>query len=157
MAQTVKSLPTNAGDTTGAGSIPGFGRSLEDGIETHSSIFDGESHGQRSLEGYSPWSRKESDTIEHTQHRCIFTLKKKKKWTSLKKKEERYLEKRKRHAHSPGRTTRHVLEGLQEGSLQRRGPAGPLDKVMVTLYTDQDGDRLEGTSFPTIASGAGSL
>ena len=79
MAQTVKSLPTNAGDTTGAGSIPGFGRSLEDGIETHSSIFDGESHGQRSLEGYSPWSRKESDTIEHTQHRCIFTLKKKKK------------------------------------------------------------------------------
>ena len=37
------------------------------------------------------------------------------------------------------------------------GTAGPLDKVMVTLYTDQGGDRLEGTSFPTIASGAGSL
>ena len=26
----------------------------------------GKSHGQRSLEGYSPWSHKESDTTEHT-------------------------------------------------------------------------------------------
>ena len=26
----------------------------------------GESYGQRSLVGYSPWSRKESDTTEHT-------------------------------------------------------------------------------------------
>ena len=53
---------------------------------------------------------------------------KNKKWTGLKKKEERYLEKRKRHTPSPGRTTRPVPEGLQEGSLQRRGPAGPLDR-----------------------------
>ena len=28
----------------------------------------GESHGQRSLQGYSPWGRKESDTTEHSQH-----------------------------------------------------------------------------------------
>ena len=28
----------------------------------------GESHGQRSLAGYSPWSRKESDTTEATWH-----------------------------------------------------------------------------------------
>ena len=30
----------------------------------------GESHGQRSLAGYSPWGRQESDTIElrHTHH-----------------------------------------------------------------------------------------
>ena len=27
----------------------------------------GKLHGQRSLAGYSPWGRKESDTIEHTQ------------------------------------------------------------------------------------------
>ena len=27
-----------------------------------------ESHGQRSLVGYSPWGRKESDTIEATKH-----------------------------------------------------------------------------------------
>ena len=26
----------------------------------------GEAHGQRSLAGYSPWGRKESDTTEHT-------------------------------------------------------------------------------------------
>ena len=28
----------------------------------------GESHGQRSLEGYSLWGRKESDTTEATEH-----------------------------------------------------------------------------------------
>ena len=28
----------------------------------------GESHGQRSLLGYSPWGRKESDTTEATKH-----------------------------------------------------------------------------------------
>ena len=28
----------------------------------------GESHGQRSLEGYSPWGHKESDTTEATEH-----------------------------------------------------------------------------------------
>ena len=28
----------------------------------------GESHGQRSLEGYSPWGRKESDTTEQLTH-----------------------------------------------------------------------------------------
>ena len=30
----------------------------------HSSILAGESHGRRSLVGYSPWGRKESDTTE---------------------------------------------------------------------------------------------
>jgi len=30
-------------------------------------FFPGESHGQRSLEGYSPWGCKESDTTEHSQ------------------------------------------------------------------------------------------
>ena len=29
----------------------------------------GESHGKRSLTGYSPWGRKESDTAEYTQLR----------------------------------------------------------------------------------------
>ena len=28
-------------------------------------LFPGESHGQRSLVGYSPWSHKELDTTEH--------------------------------------------------------------------------------------------
>ena len=38
---------------------------LEKEMATHSSILPGESHGQRSLAGYSPWARKESDTT-HT-------------------------------------------------------------------------------------------
>ena len=36
----------------------------EEGMETHSSILPGESHGWRSLGGYSPQGRKESDTTE---------------------------------------------------------------------------------------------
>ena len=31
----------------------------------HSVLLPGESHGQRSLVGYSPWGRKELDTTEH--------------------------------------------------------------------------------------------
>ena len=38
---------------------------LEKGMTTHSSILlPGEFHGQRSLAGYSPWGRKESDMTE---------------------------------------------------------------------------------------------
>ena len=39
---------------------------LEEGMVTHSSIFLGESHGQRSLVDYSPWGCKELDTAEVT-------------------------------------------------------------------------------------------
>ena len=31
----------------------------------------GESHGQRSLAGYSPWGHKESDTTEAPEHACV--------------------------------------------------------------------------------------
>ena len=34
---------------------------LEKEMATHSSILSGESHEQKSLTGYSPWDRKESD------------------------------------------------------------------------------------------------
>ena len=37
---------------------------LEKEMATHSSFLPGESHGQRSLVGYSPWGRKESDMTE---------------------------------------------------------------------------------------------
>ena len=37
---------------------------LEKEMATHSSIFPGESHGKRSLVGYSPRGRKESDMTE---------------------------------------------------------------------------------------------
>ena len=40
--------------------------SLEEEMATRSSIMPGKSHGQKSLEGYSPWARKESDTTEAT-------------------------------------------------------------------------------------------
>ena len=46
----LKNPPANAGDS---GSIHGSGRSLEKEKATHSSIFGGKSHGQRSLAGCS--------------------------------------------------------------------------------------------------------
>ena len=39
---------------------------LEEGMATHSIILAWQSHGQRSLEGYSRWGPKESDTTEAT-------------------------------------------------------------------------------------------
>ena len=44
--------------------------SLEEGMATH-----GESHGQRSLAGYSPWGHKESDTTQQLSmhsRRCLW-------------------------------------------------------------------------------------
>ena len=46
----IKNLPANAGDIRDASSIPDSGRSLAEERATHS--VPGESHGQRSLEGY---------------------------------------------------------------------------------------------------------
>ena len=55
----VKNLPANAGDV---GSIPGLGRSPGGGNGNPTPVFlPGESHGQRSLVGYSPRGHKESD------------------------------------------------------------------------------------------------
>ena len=49
----------NEGDM---GSIPGSGRSPGEGNGNPFPVFlPGESHGQRSLVGYSPWGRKEVD------------------------------------------------------------------------------------------------
>ena len=53
-----KEFTCNAGDP---GSIPGLGRSPGDGNGQPTPAFlPGESHGQRSLVGYSPWGGKES-------------------------------------------------------------------------------------------------
>ena len=63
--QMVKNLPAIAGDSRGKGSIPGSGRSPGEGKwHPTPAFFPGESHRQRSLEGCSPWGRKESDTTE---------------------------------------------------------------------------------------------
>ena len=42
----------------------GQGDPLEEDMATHSSVLAGESQGQRSLMGYSPWGHKELDTTE---------------------------------------------------------------------------------------------
>ena len=44
----------------------GLEDSLEKEMTTHSSILTWKSHGQRSLESYSPWGCKESDVTEAT-------------------------------------------------------------------------------------------
>ena len=61
--------PANAGDVRDMGSIPGSRRSP--GGEHGNSLqycWCGESHAQRSLVGYDPKGRKESDTTEATQY-----------------------------------------------------------------------------------------
>ena len=56
IAQRVKNLPTNAGDTGDMGSIPGLGRSPWSRKWQPTPVFlPGKSHGQRSLVGHSPW------------------------------------------------------------------------------------------------------
>ena len=58
----VKNLPANVGDTGDMGLNPKLGRSAGGGNGNPLPIFlPGESHGLRSLVGYSPWSLKESD------------------------------------------------------------------------------------------------
>ena len=61
-----KISPANAGDAGDYGSIPGSGRSPEEGIATTPVFLPGKSRGQRSLAGYSPRGRIESDPTEHT-------------------------------------------------------------------------------------------
>ena len=62
----VKDPPANAGDIRDACSIPGSGRSPGGVHGSHSSFLHRESHGQRSLMGYSPKGHTESDTTEAT-------------------------------------------------------------------------------------------
>ena len=63
-AQMVKNPPANRGDPS---SIPGLGRVPWRRKWQPTPVFlPGEAHGQRSLEGYSPWGHKGSDTTEAT-------------------------------------------------------------------------------------------
>ena len=71
----VKASACNVGDP---GSISGLGRFLWRRKWQPTPVFlPGESHGRRSLVGYSPWGRKESDTTErlhfhfHFQHQSF--------------------------------------------------------------------------------------
>ena len=65
MALVVKNLTANARDLRDAGSIPGSGR-FPGGGNGYPVFLLGESHGQRSLAGYSPWGHEELDTTEVT-------------------------------------------------------------------------------------------
>ena len=68
----VKKLPANAGHVRDTGSIPGSGRLPWRRAWQSTPVFlPGESHGQRSLIGYSPQGCKESDTTEATWHACM--------------------------------------------------------------------------------------
>ena len=63
----IKNPPAHAGDTRDAGSIPELGRSPGGGRGNPLQYSCLENpHGQRSLAGYSPRGRKESDTTEVT-------------------------------------------------------------------------------------------
>ena len=60
VAQVVKNLPANETQVWFLGQED----PLEEGMAPHSIFLPGESHGQRSLVGYSPQGHKESDTTE---------------------------------------------------------------------------------------------
>ena len=64
----VKNSPANAGDARDMGSISGSGRSITWRRKWQATpvCLSGKSHGQRSLGGYSPRGRKESDMTEAT-------------------------------------------------------------------------------------------
>ena len=66
----VKNQPANAGD---ASSIPGSGRSPGEGNGNPLQYSCLGNAMDRNLEGYSPWSHKESDTTEqlNNNHGCV--------------------------------------------------------------------------------------
>ena len=69
----LKNLSTDAGDRKDVSSIPGSGRSPREGNGTPT-FLPAEFHGQRSLEGYSPWGHKELDMTEQLMlvpSRCL--------------------------------------------------------------------------------------
>ena len=67
----VKNLPANAGRHKRHGFDPWVGKIPWRRDWQPTPVFlPGEAHGQRNLEGYSPWGRKELDTTEATHPTC---------------------------------------------------------------------------------------
>ena len=61
----VQNLPANTGDDMS--SSPGSGKIPWSKLWQPTAVsLPGETHGQRSLVGYTPWGRRESDMTEHT-------------------------------------------------------------------------------------------
>ena len=68
----VKNTPASAGDIRDPGLISRLGRSpWRRAGQATPRFLCGESHGQRSLEGYSPRGHKDSDTSEATSQACM--------------------------------------------------------------------------------------
>ena len=65
MALVVKNPSADAADVSDVGSVPGLGR-CPGGMHGNPAQYSclQNSHGQKSLAGYSPWGHKESDTTE---------------------------------------------------------------------------------------------
>ena len=74
VALVVKNPPANTGDIRDVHRSLGREDPLEEGMATTPVFLPGESQGQRSLAGYSPWGGKKSDTTEGTLA-CRHTLK----------------------------------------------------------------------------------
>ena len=68
VALALKNLLANAGEVMDEGSILGQRDPLEEGMATQLVFLPEESHGQRSLEGYSSQDHKDLYTIEVIQH-----------------------------------------------------------------------------------------
>ena len=64
IVQVVKNPPANVGNIKDVGSILGSGRWRSRARQPTPVFLPGESYGQRSLVGFSPWGHKESDTTE---------------------------------------------------------------------------------------------
>ena len=64
----VENPHASVGDTREVSLIPGSGRSPGGPTPV---FLTGESHGQRSLVGYSPWRHTESDTTQVTWHALV--------------------------------------------------------------------------------------
>ena len=63
----VNNLPANAGDARDPDSDPWVGKiPWRRKWQPTPGVLPGESHGQRSLTGFSPWDHQESDTTELT-------------------------------------------------------------------------------------------
>ena len=70
----IAKIPSPCGNAGDPGSIPGSGRSTGEGWLPTPVFLSGESHGLRSLPGYSPGGYKELDTTEQptTQQQHLF-------------------------------------------------------------------------------------
>jgi len=68
-----KNLPANTGDVRDTSPIPGSGKSPGVGNGNPLQFLPGKSHGQRRLECYSAWGRRESGKTEDTVHVHVYT------------------------------------------------------------------------------------